>query len=115
MSEFLNNHHTDGAFIYSKAANGMVKAGATYNAYVFSDNTVMFNVDRALDLEYPDKGYGILVDLTGDKASGRPSIEMFTVAGKQLLENTVTGVGIRSGEVATPVAGIKYVMSGLAA
>ena len=112
MSEFLNNHHTDGAFIYSKAANGMVKAGATYNAYVFSDNTVMFNVDRALDLEYPDKGYGILVDLTGDKASGRPSIEMFTVAGKQLIENTVTGVGIRSGEVATPVAGVKYVMSG---
>ena len=112
MSEFLANHRTDEPYIYSKSANGMVKAGATYNAYIFSDNTVIFNVDRALDLEYPTKGYGIMVDLTGDKESGRPAIEMFTVRGKQLIENTLTGVGIKNGDVATAVSGIKYVMSG---
>lgn len=112
MSEFLANHRTDEPYIYSKSANGMVKAGATYNAYTFSDNTVIFNVDRALDLEYPTKGYGIMVDLTGDKESGRPAIEMFTVRGKQLIENTLTGVGIKNGDVATAVSGIKYVMSG---
>jgi hypothetical protein len=112
MSEFLANHHTDAPYIWSKSANGYVKAGATYNAYTFSDNTVIFNVDRALSIEYPNKGFGIMVDLTGDKTSGRPAIEMFTVSGKQLIENTLTGVGIKNGEVATAVSGIKYVMSG---
>jgi hypothetical protein len=110
MSEFLANHHTDAAYIWSKT-NGMVKAGATYNAYTFSDNTVIFKVDRALSIEY-QKGYGILVDLTADKASGRPAIEMFTLGNKQLVENTLTGVGIQNGPVASPVSGIKYVMSG---
>jgi len=112
MSEFLANHHTDEPFIYSKSAEGYVKAGATYNAYLFGDNTVVFNVDRALSIEYPDKAYGIMVDLTGDKASGRPAIEMFTIEGKQFIENTLTGVGIQSGAVASPVAGIKYIVSG---
>ncbi len=37
---------------------------------------------------------------------------MFTVAGHQMIENTLTGVGIKNGEVATAVSGIKYVMSG---
>ena len=112
MSEFLANHRTDAAYIYSKSSNGMVKAGATYNSYEFGGNSVLFSVDRALDLEYPTKGFGIIVDLTGDKESGRPAIELFTVRGKQLIENTLPGVGIKNGEVATPVAGIKYMMSG---
>lgn len=112
MSEFLANHRTDGAYIYSKSSNGMVKAGATYNSYEFGGNSVLFSVDRALDLEYPTKGFGIIVDLTGDKESGRPAIELFTVRGKQLIENTLPGVGIKNGEVATSVAGIKYMMSG---
>lgn len=115
MSEFLANHRTDGAYIYSKSSNGMVKAGATYNSYEFGGNSVLFSVDRALDLEYPTKGFGIIVDLTGDKESGRPAIELFTVRGKQLIENTLPGVGIKNGEVATSVAGIKYMMSGLTA
>jgi len=110
MSEFLANHHTDAAYIWSKT-NGMVKAGTTYNAYEFSGNTVIFKVDRALSIEY-QKGYGILVDLTADKSSGRPAIEMFTLGNKQLVENTLTGVGIQNGPVASPVSGVKYVMSG---
>lgn len=112
MSEFLANHRTDAAYVYSKSSNGMVKAGATYNSYEFGGNSVLFSVDRALDLEYPTKGFGIIVDLTGDKESGRPAIELFTVRGKQLIENTLPGVGIKNGEVATSVAGIKYMMSG---
>lgn len=73
MSEYLMNHRTDAAYIYSKN-NGMVKAGATYNAYEFGSNTVKFVVDRALSFEYGEKGFGVLIDLTGDKASGRPAI-----------------------------------------
>lgn len=112
MSEFLLRHHCDEAFIYSKASNGYVKLGATYNAYEFAGNKVTFVIDRALDLEYSTKGYGVLIDLTGDKASGRPAVEMFTVAGHQMIENTLNGVGIKNGDVATAVSGIKYVMSG---
>lgn len=112
MSEFLANHRSDEPYIYSKGSNGYIKAGATYNAYVFGDNTVIFHPDRALSIEYPNQAYGIIVDLTADKASGRPAIEMFTIEGKQFIENTLTGVGIQSGAVATPVAGIKYVISG---
>lgn len=75
MSEFLANHRAnDGAYIYSKAANGNVKVGATYDAYTFAGNTLIIKVDRTLSIEYGDKGFGILIDLTADKASGRPAI-----------------------------------------
>ena len=77
-------------------------------------NTITIKVDRALSIEYPDKGFGLMIDLTADKASGRPAIEQFTVENKELVENELTGVGIRNGQVASPVAGIKWVMSGYA-
>jgi len=113
MSEYLANHHTDAAYIWSKDANGYVKVGATYDAYTFAGNTIAFKVDRALDLEYPTKGFGIMVDLTGDKASGRPAIEMFTVAGHQIMEDTFEGVGLKNNnKVGTKVAGGSYIMSG---
>lgn len=112
LSEFLANHKPDGAYVWSKTSNGRVKVGATYEAYTFSGNDVIFHVDRALSVEYADRGYGILVDLTADKTSGRPAIEAFTIGGKELIENELTGVGIKNGQVATPVAGIKWVMSG---
>lgn len=114
LSEFLANHKPDGAYVWSKQANGELKVGATYSAYEFAGNTIILKVDRALTIEYPDKGYGVMIDLTADKTSNRPAIEQFTIDGKELVENTVTGVGIRSGEVASPVAGIKWVMSGYA-
>ena len=112
LSELLLQHRADGAYVWSKASNGHVKVGATYDAYTFLSNEVIFHVDRALSIEYGDKGYGILVDLTADKASGRPAIEQFTIGGKEIIENTLKGVGIDSGDIASPVAGIKWVMSG---
>lgn len=112
LSEYLANHNTDGAYIWSKQANGNIKVGATYDAYTFANNTIILKADRALDFEYPDTGFGVMIDLTADKTSGRPAIEAFTVEGKELIENTLTGVGIRNGEVASPVAGIKWTMTG---
>jgi len=112
LSEFLANHNTDGAYIWSKQANGNIKVGATYDAYTYAGNTIILKADRALDYEYPDKGFGVLIDLTADKKSGHPAIEAWTVEGKELVENTLTGVGIRNGEVASPVAGIKWTMTG---
>lgn len=75
-------------------------------------NTLIIKADRALDFEYPDKGFGVMIDLTADKKSGHPAIEAWTVEGKELIENTLTGVGIRNGEVASPVAGVKWTMTG---
>lgn len=112
LSEFLSNHKPDGAYIWSKQANGNIKVGATYDAYEFAGNTIILKADRALDFEYPDKGFGVLIDLTADKKSGRPAIEAWSVEGKELVENTLTGVGIRSGEVASAVSGIKWTMCG---
>lgn len=113
LGEFLRNHSTDGGYIWSKT-DGKIKVGATYNAYEFSGNIILLHADRALDIEYPDKGFGVMVDLTGDMVAGRPAIEKFTLSGRELIENTVSGVATRSGEVASPVAGVKYTMSGYA-
>lgn len=114
LSEFLSRHNPDGAYIWSKQANGYIKLGATYNAYEFAGNTIIIKVDKALSIEYPDKGFGLMIDLTGDKATGRPAIEQFTVEGKEIVENELRGVGISNGPVASPVAGIKWMMSGYA-
>ena len=51
--------------------------------------------------------------MTSDKATGMAPIQMFTLKDKAFIENTLTGVGVRSGEVASPVAGQHYTVSGL--
>ena len=112
LSEFLMNHRVEGGHLWSKGSNGYVKVGATYDTYEFLGNEVIFHVDRALSIEYGDKGYGIMIDLSADKSSGRPAIEQFTVENKEIVENTLRGVGIQNGDVSTPVAGIKWIMSG---
>jgi len=74
-------------------------------------------VDRALTREYPDKGYGICVDLTADKTTGMPALAKFSLTGKDFITNKLAGVGgldgKTSGEVASNVAGSKMVMMGL--
>lgn len=79
LGEYLANYRTDGCYLYSKSANkgmgGYVKVGATYDTYIYSGNEVSFIVDRALTREYPNKGYGVCIDLTADKTSGTPAIE----------------------------------------
>lgn len=112
LSEFLMNHRPDGAYVWSKSGNGNIKVGATYEAYTFSGNTVIFHVDRALSIEYGNKGYGILVDLTADKTNNRAAIEAFTIKDKEMTESVMYGAGTRSGEVSTPVNGIHWSMSG---
>ena len=41
--------------MFSKGANDYIKVGATYNSYEYAGNTVTFKVDRALDIEFPEK------------------------------------------------------------
>ena len=62
------------AKVYSQADGGKISVGAEYQGYNFLGNEVIFKVDRALSIEYPDRGYAVLVDLTADKTSGQPAI-----------------------------------------
>jgi hypothetical protein len=112
LASYLDTKVTnDRNYLWNKDGK-KIKVGATYGTYEFAGNTLAINVDNALDLEYPDKGFGLLLDLTGEKYGNRPAIEMFTVKGHQFMENHYTGVGIQSGAVASPTAGVKYIMSG---
>lgn len=104
----------DQQYLYSQFEQKKIKVGATYGAFEFGGNTVSFRVDRALSNEFPTRGFGILVDMTSDKSSGLAPIQMFTLKDKAFIANTLTGVGVKSGAVATAVAGEKHMVSGLA-
>lgn len=122
LGDYLGNFRTQGTYLYSKSANkgagGYVKVGATFDTYVYAGNQISFVVDRALTREYPDKGYGVCIDLTADKTTGTPAVAKFTLTGKDFITNKVLGVGgydgKSSGEVASNVAGSKLVMMGYA-
>ena len=111
MGSWLKDYKTDGAYIWSKGSNSYIKLGATYNSYEFAGNTISFVLDRSLDLEFPKKAYGMMLDLSSD--NGQPNLMFCTIKGGQLIHNTVVGVGgkdgLSSGEVSSPVAGSKIV------
>ena len=121
LDRWLVEHKTDGAVLYSKAANGYVELGATYHSYEFAGNKVIFKVERSFDVEFPTRNYGIMVDLTADGVSNKPAMEMLTFKGGQFIHNWIVGVGGRdglsSGEVSSRVAGshvVAWGYSGLA-
>ena len=112
MAAWLRDWKTDGGFIWSKGTNGYVKVGTTFDSYSYNGNTIVFKLDRSLDLEFPNKAFGMFIDLTTD-SQGRSGLQMFTFKGGQLIHNYVVGVGGRnglsSGEVSSPVAGSKII------
>lgn len=111
-ADFLFKHHVNEQYLYSKFEQDKIKVGATYGAFEWMGNTISFKLDRALTNEYPSQGYGILVDLTADSVSGMAPIQALTLKGKQMIQNQLTGVGVKDGEVATAVAGQKMMISG---
>lgn len=76
-------------------------------------NTVTFAPDRALDVEFPHKSFGVFIDLTADATSGTPAVQMMTFKGKEFISNVLPGVGgrsgLESGPVASPVAATKII------
>ena len=117
MSAWIANAQTAGTYLYSKEANGYVKVGATFGAYEWGGNTVQVRLDRTLDVEFPNRKFGMLIDLTPDGSKGQAAINAFTFKGGEMIHNWVNGVGGRtglaSGEVSSPVAGAKEIMWGL--
>lgn len=118
MSAWVTAHHTDGAFLYSKATNGNINLGATYESYTYGGNTMTVKVDRSIDTEFPTRKYAVMLDLTPDASTGKPAMAMFTFKGGDFIHNTIAGVGgvsgLASGEVSSPVAGTKIVNWGYA-
>jgi hypothetical protein len=118
LRDYLKDWKTNGVFFYSKKAGGMVEVGATFDTYNYAGNQLSFQVDRTLTYEYPDKAYGLLVDLTSDKTNGTPSVQMFTLKGGEFIRGVLKGVGgldgVTSGDVNTAVAGSKIIHMGKA-
>lgn len=122
LGDYLANYKTDGTYMYSKSANGgtggYIKVGATFDTYEWAGNKISFMPDRALTREYPDKGYGVCIDLTEDKVTGKPAIAKYSITGQEYMTNRLIGVGgidgKSSGEVSSNVAGSKIIMHGYA-
>lgn len=118
LGDYLAKFRTDATYLYSKAANGYVKVGATFDSYEYGGNTITFKVDRTFSREYGfEKGYCLCLDLTADATSSEPPIQMFTLKGCDFLSSKYPGVGgldgMTSGIVSSPVAGSKIINWGL--
>lgn len=118
LDAWLKDYATDGTFLYSKGENGYMNVGATYQSYTFAGNTISFKLDRSFDIEYPDRKFGIMVDLTPDGQKGHAALNMLTFKGGQYIHNWILGAGgksgLASGEVSSPVAASKHIMWGYA-
>lgn len=116
MSAWIRDQKTTGTFLFSKAANGYVEVGATFAAYEFGANKLQVRLDRTLDVEFPNRKFAMLIDLTPDGTKGRAAINAFTYKGGEMIHNWIEGVGkmsgLASGAVSSPVAGSKQIMWG---
>ena len=53
----------------------------------------MFKVDRTFSREYGmEKDYALMLDLTADKSTGEPAMQMFTLKGGDFITNRFPGV-----------------------
>ncbi len=101
-------------------ANGKyLKIGATFNAYEFAGTTFTVMKNEALNLEFEDRAFAIMLDLNNDKVEGSYSnINMFTLEGQDIISGTLNGMGgltgKTSGEVSTPVSASSYHLLGYA-
>ena len=118
LGNYLNDRKADGAYLWSKGGEGkFVKVGATFDAYEWGGNTVVFKVDRTLSREYLDP-YAVCIDLTTGKTSTQPPIAMFSLKNADFVMNEFIGVGGKdgktSGVVSSPVAGGSMIAHGYA-
>lgn len=92
LRTYLRDWQTAGTFMFSQAANGEIEVGATYKSYNIMGNTIVFQVDRSLTREFGSKGYGIVLDMTADKATGQPAVQMFTLKNGEFISSKMKGV-----------------------
>lgn len=118
LRSYLKDWQPTNAVFFSQMAGKDVTVGATFTSYMFGGNQISFKVDKALTIEYPDKGYGMCLDLTHDLTSGTPAMQMFTLKGGEFIRSTFKGVGgmdgVTSGDTYSTVAGSKIIHMGYA-
>ena len=122
LGDWLKLWGSTPTMLYSKATQSLVKAdnpmkvGGTFVSYEVAGNTITFMVDRALSKEYPNKGYGICLDMSPDITTNQPAVGCFTLEGAEFVNSKYPGVGgvdgITSGVVSSPVAGSKLIVAG---
>jgi hypothetical protein len=95
----LKERATDGYF-YTKEGKE-IKLGATYKAYEWMGNTIVFTINRALSEYYKDQGYGVFFD--AGQYGGIDNIEMMTLSGRLLISGTIAGMGGLSGTESGPI------------
>lgn len=92
LGDWLKLWNSTPTMLYSKAANGYVKAdnpikvGGTFTSYEIAGNTVTFMVDRALTKEFPNKGYGICLDMSPDVSTNEPAVNAIAAAQHKLCK-----------------------------
>lgn len=114
LSLWLSRFKTCGTYLWSKRANDYIDVGATFQSYEMGGNTISFKVDRTFSREWGnDKGFGLMLDLTADKETGKPAIQMFTLKGGDFITNKYPGVGgldgLSSGIVSSTTAASKII------
>lgn len=114
LLEYISRWRVNNTYMYSKAKNGYIDVGATFQSYEWGGNQVTFLVDRSFTYEYgTEKGYGLFLDMTADLTQGEPAIQMFTLKGGDFISNKYPGVGgldgLSSGLVASNVAGSQLI------
>lgn len=118
LRTYLKEWQPTNTVFFSQKAGQYVTVGNTFDSYIMGGNQVTFKVDKALTLEYQNKGYGICIDLTADLTSGQPAMQMFTLKGGEFIRGFQKGLGgltgLESGEISTPVAASRLVHAGYA-
>jgi len=91
LDSTLKDYKIDAPFLYNKVGD-KVRLGAQYDGYSYMGNTLVFKLERSFDIEYPDRKFGIIVDLTADGTTGRAALEMLTFRGTEFVHNWIVGV-----------------------
>lgn len=91
LDSTLKDYRIDAPFLYNKVGD-KVRLGAQYDGYSYLGNTIIFKLDRSFDIEYPDRKFAVMIDLTADGTSGKAAMEMLTFKNGQLIHNYVVGV-----------------------
>ena len=89
----LKDYKIDAPFLYNKVGD-KIRLGAQYDGYSYMGNTLVFKLERSFDIEYPDRKFGAMIDMTADGTSGRSAMEMLTFKNGQFIHNYIVGVKI---------------------
>lgn len=117
MREIFKVFQPTDTIFFSKTDGKMkLDVGANFESYHYGGNTISVVVDKAMSDEYGQRGYGVVLDITPDRTSQRPAMELFTLQGADMLTGTLRGLGgtdgKSSGEVATMLHGSGYAVMG---